>query len=54
MWGIADIFNRDIAKADCIAARLRDGEIQLNGVKVDIDLPCGALFNRVLHTIVQI
>ena len=39
----AYVFTRDIAKADRFAARLRFGEIQINGVKYGIDLPHGGI-----------
>lgn len=37
----AYIFTRDLAKAEKYAAGLRYGEVQINGVKYDIDLPHG-------------
>lgn len=37
------IFTRDIGKAERFAARLRFGEVQINGVKYDIDLPHGGI-----------
>ena len=37
------IFTRDLAKAGHNAAQLRYGEIQINGVKYDIDLPHGGI-----------
>lgn len=39
----AYIFTRDLARAEKYAARLRYGEIQINGVKYDIDLPHGGI-----------
>ncbi|OED50414.1 NAD-dependent succinate-semialdehyde dehydrogenase [Rhodobacteraceae bacterium (ex Bugula neritina AB1)] len=39
----AYIFTRDLARAEGYAARLRYGEIQINGVKYDIDLPHGGI-----------
>ena len=39
----AYVFTRDLAKADRLAARLRFGEVQINGVKYDIDLPHGGI-----------
>lgn len=39
----AYIFTRDIAKAERFAANLRFGEVQINGVKYDIDLPHGGM-----------
>lgn len=39
----AYIFTRDLAKAEAYAAALRYGEIQINGVKYDIDLPHGGI-----------
>lgn len=39
----AYIFTRDLAKAETCAAALRYGEIQINGVKYDIDLPHGGI-----------
>ena len=39
----AYIFTRDLARAEQFAARLRYGEIQINGVKYDIDLPHGGI-----------
>ena len=37
----AYVFTRDIAKAEDCAARLNFGEIQINGIRYDIDLPHG-------------
>ncbi len=37
------IFTSDIGKAEAIASDLRYGEIQINGVKYDIDLPHGGI-----------
>lgn len=37
------IFTRDIGKAETVAARLRFGEVHINGVKYDIDLPHGGV-----------
>jgi len=37
------IFTRDLALAERVASRLRYGEIQINGVKYDIDLPHGGI-----------
>ncbi len=37
------IFTRDLAKADRFAREMRYGEIQINGVKYDIDLPHGGI-----------
>lgn len=37
------IFTRDIAKAERFAAGLNVGEVQINGVKYDIDLPHGGV-----------
>ncbi|WJS05628.1 aldehyde dehydrogenase family protein [Roseibium aggregatum] len=37
------IFTRDLALAEDVASRLRYGEIQINGVKYDIDLPHGGI-----------
>jgi succinate-semialdehyde dehydrogenase/glutarate-semialdehyde dehydrogenase len=37
------IFTRDIAKAERLAAGLDVGEVQINGVKYDIDLPHGGV-----------
>jgi succinate-semialdehyde dehydrogenase/glutarate-semialdehyde dehydrogenase len=37
------VFTQDLAKADRLAARLRFGEVQINGVKYDIDLPHGGI-----------
>jgi succinate-semialdehyde dehydrogenase / glutarate-semialdehyde dehydrogenase len=39
----AYIFTRNLARADQYAAHLRYGEIQINGVKYDIDLPHGGI-----------
>ncbi len=39
----AYVFTKDIAKADRFAARLRFGEVQINGVKYGIDLPHGGI-----------
>lgn len=39
----AYIFTRNLARAEHYAARLRYGEIQINGVKYDIDLPHGGI-----------
>ncbi len=39
----AYIFTRDLAFAESWAAKLRYGEIQINGVKYDIDLPHGGI-----------
>lgn len=39
----AYVFTRDLAKAERYAADLRYGEIQINGVKYDIDLPHGGI-----------
>jgi succinate-semialdehyde dehydrogenase/glutarate-semialdehyde dehydrogenase len=39
----AYIFTRNLAKAEAYAARLRYGEVQINGVKYDIDLPHGGI-----------
>ncbi|WP_298961521.1 NAD-dependent succinate-semialdehyde dehydrogenase [uncultured Roseibium sp.] len=39
----AYIFTQDLAKAERYAAGLRYGEIQINGVKYDIDLPHGGI-----------
>lgn len=39
----AYVFTRDLAKAEACAAALRYGEIQINGVKYDIDLPHGGI-----------
>jgi len=39
----AYLFTRDLAKAEAFAAALRYGEIQINGVKYDIDLPHGGI-----------
>ena len=39
----AYVFTRDLARAEYYAARLRYGEIQINGVKYDIDLPHGGI-----------
>ena len=39
----AYIFTRDLARAEAYAAALRYGEIQINGVKYDIDLPHGGI-----------
>lgn len=39
----AYIFTRDLALAEQWAAKLRYGEVQINGVKYDIDLPHGGI-----------
>ena len=39
----AYVFTRDAAVAERLAARLRFGEVQLNGVRYAIDLPHGGL-----------
>ena len=39
----AYIFTQNLAKAEVYAAELRYGEIQINGVKYDIDLPHGGI-----------
>lgn len=39
----AYVFTRDLAKAERFAAALRYGEVQINGVKYDIDLPHGGM-----------
>lgn len=39
----AYIFTHDLAKAEACAAALRYGEVQINGVKYDIDLPHGGI-----------
>lgn len=39
----AYVFTRDLALAEDWAARLRYGEVQINGVKYDIDLPHGGI-----------
>jgi succinate-semialdehyde dehydrogenase / glutarate-semialdehyde dehydrogenase len=39
----AYVFTRDLARADRFAARLRFGEVQINGVKYAIDLPHGGI-----------
>lgn len=39
----AYVFTRDLARAEHYAAELRYGEIQINGVKYDIDLPHGGI-----------
>ena len=39
----AYIFTRNLARAEHYAARLRYGEIQINGVRYDIDLPHGGI-----------
>ncbi|MBT8152343.1 NAD-dependent succinate-semialdehyde dehydrogenase [Epibacterium ulvae] len=39
----AYVFTRDLAKAERWAGKLRYGEIQINGVKYDIDLPHGGI-----------
>lgn len=39
----AYIFTRDLARAERYASQLRYGEIQINGVKYDIDLPHGGM-----------
>ncbi|WP_417260709.1 NAD-dependent succinate-semialdehyde dehydrogenase [Celeribacter sp.] len=40
---VAYIFTRDKARAEAWTARLRYGEVQINGVKYDIDLPHGGI-----------
>jgi succinate-semialdehyde dehydrogenase/glutarate-semialdehyde dehydrogenase len=39
----AYVFSHDLAKAERFATALRFGEIQINGVKYDIDLPHGGI-----------
>ncbi len=39
----AYVFTQDLAKADRLAAKLRFGEVQINGVKYGIDLPHGGI-----------
>ncbi|MDB6176246.1 NAD-dependent succinate-semialdehyde dehydrogenase [Paracoccus sp. Z330] len=39
----AYVFTNDLARAEDCAARLRYGEVQINGVKYDIDLPHGGI-----------
>ena len=39
----AYLFTRDLGRAEYYAAHLRYGEIQINGVKYDIDLPHGGI-----------
>ena len=39
----AYVFTRDLARAEHVSAHLRYGEIQINGVKYDIDLPHGGI-----------
>lgn len=39
----AYIFTKDLAKAERYAAGLRYGEVQINGIKYDIDLPHGGI-----------
>ncbi|MFV1566677.1 NAD-dependent succinate-semialdehyde dehydrogenase [Phaeobacter sp. JH20_10] len=39
----AYVFSRNLARAEHYAAHLRYGEIQINGVKYDIDLPHGGI-----------
>jgi succinate-semialdehyde dehydrogenase/glutarate-semialdehyde dehydrogenase len=39
----AYVFTRDLARAEYWAAELRYGEVQVNGVKYDIDLPHGGI-----------
>ncbi|MGC3940717.1 NAD-dependent succinate-semialdehyde dehydrogenase [Roseobacter sp. EG26] len=39
----AYIFTRDLARAERYASQLRYGEIQINGLKYDIDLPHGGI-----------
>ena len=39
----AYVFTRDLARAERYAGQLRYGEIQINGVKYDIDLPHGGI-----------
>ena len=39
----AYVFTRDLTRAESWASRLRYGEIQVNGVKYDIDLPHGGI-----------
>ncbi len=40
---VAYLFTRDLDRAESSAAQLRFGEIQINGVKYDIDLPHGGI-----------
>ena len=39
----AYVFTRDLGKADDLSRRLRYGEIHINGIKYDIDLPHGGI-----------
>ena len=39
----AYVFTRDLARAERYARALRYGEVQINGVKYDIDLPHGGV-----------
>ncbi|WDR03950.1 aldehyde dehydrogenase family protein [Devosia algicola] len=39
----AYVFTRDLARAEHFSAKLRFGEIQINGVKYGIDLPHGGI-----------
>ena len=39
----AYVFTRDLERAERCAAQLRYGEVQINGVKYDIDLPHGGI-----------